>query len=221
MYMRIKALFRGDVGKLVIAAVVLHTFTYFGTRLFTSGWYHYDMTNKIDNSISFLPWTVVIYLGCYIFWAVNYTLGCTQDKKNAMIFMWTEIIAKAICLVCYVVIPTTNVRPLIEGNGIFENTMVWLYRVDAADNLFPSIHCLSSWLCFIAVRKQKRVPKAYKVISAVLAILVCISTLTTKQHVVVDVIAGVLLAEVSSKLAPGVLSITQQYRLEDYDEKYI
>ena len=89
--------------------------------------------------------------------------------------MWTEIIAKAICLVCYVVIPTTNVRPLIEGNGIFENTMMWLYRVDAADNLFSSIHCLSSWLCFIAVSKQKRVPKAYKVISAVLAIRVCLS----------------------------------------------
>ncbi len=37
---------------------------------------------------------------------------------------------------------------------------------------------------------------------------------------VVDVNAGVLLAEVSYKLAPGVLSLTQQYRLEDYDEKY-
>lgn len=29
-----------------------------------------------------------------------------------------------------------------------------------------------------------------------MAVLVCISTLTTKQHVLVDVIAGVLLAEV-------------------------
>lgn len=220
MYVRIKAFFQGDVGKLVMVAVVLHTFTYFGTRLFTSGWYHYNMTTRLDNRIPFLPCTIVIYLGCYLFWGVNYMLGCTQDKQNACVFMWTEIIAKVVCLVCYIVIPTTNVRPLIEGTGIFEKAMMWLYSIDAADNLFPSIHCLSSWLCVIAVRNQERVPKVYKVISVILAVLVCISTLTTKQHVVVDVIAGVLLAEVSYKLAPKVLNYTQNFALGEYEKKY-
>ncbi|MBR4414079.1 MAG: phosphatase PAP2 family protein [Aeriscardovia sp.] len=220
MLKKINDFFHGDVGRLVLIAIVLHTFTYFGTRLFTTGWYHYNMTTGFDNSIPFLPWTVGIYLGCYIFWAVNYMLGCTQDKENAMIFMWTEIIAKTICLVCYVVIPTTNVRPLIEGTGIFETAMLWLYSTDAADNLFPSIHCLSSWLCVIAVRNQERIPKTYKVISVILAILVCISTLTTKQHVIVDVLGGVLLAELSYKFAPKVLRLTQNYTLGEYEEKY-
>ena len=98
MLKKINDFFHGDVGRLVLIAITLHTFTYFGTRLFTSSWYHYNMTTGFDNSIPFLPWTVGIYLGCYIFWAVNYMLGCTQDKENAMIFVWTEIIAKAICL---------------------------------------------------------------------------------------------------------------------------
>ncbi len=220
MLKKIKAFFNDDVGRLALIAVVLHTFTYFGTRLFTGGWHHYDMTTMLDNFIPFVPWTVVIYLGCYIFWAANYTLGCTQDKENAMIFMWTEIIAKAICLVCYVVIPTTNIRPLIEGTSVFDKTMIWLYSADAADNLFPSIHCLTSWLCVIAVRDQDRIPKTYKVISVILAILVCISTLTTKQHVIVDVIGGVLLAELSHKFAPKVLKFTQNCTLEEYEEKY-
>ncbi len=154
MYIKIKEFLQSALGKLILAALLLHCFTYFGTRLFTTGWHHYDMTIWLDKYIPFLPCTVVIYLGSYIFWAINYTLGCTQDEENAKKFIWTEIIAKTVCLACYVIIPTTNVRPVIEGTGIFKNIMMRLYTMDAADNLFPSIHCLSSWLCIIAVRNQ-------------------------------------------------------------------
>ena len=47
----------------------------------------------------------------------------------------------------FLAIPTTNVRPNIVGNGIWENAMIWLYKIDPANNLFPSIHFLTSWLC--------------------------------------------------------------------------
>ena len=72
-----------------------------------------------------------------------------------------------------------------------------LYQVDRASNLFPSIHCLVSWLCFVGVRGKKHIPKWYQVCSCVMAIAVFVSTLTTKQHVVIDVLGGVILAEVS------------------------
>lgn len=72
-----------------------------------------------------------------------------------------------------------------------------LYQVDAADNLFPSIHCLASWLSFIAVRKNEKIPKWYRAASFLMAASVCVSTLTTKQHVLIDVAAGVGLGEFS------------------------
>lgn len=65
------------------------------------------------------------------------------------------------------------------------------------DNLFPSIHCLVSWLCWIGLRNQKQIKTGYKIFSFLMAIAICICTLTTKQHVIVDVIAAVGLAEVS------------------------
>lgn len=201
MLMKLKKFFQSTLGKLVIVAVLLHSFTYFGTRLFTTGWYHHDMTITLDGYVPLVPWTIVIYLGSYAFWAANYLLGCTQDEKNSVIFITTEIIAKAVCLICYIAIPTTNVRPIVEGSGIFEKALLGLYSIDAADNLFPSIHCLSSWICVIAVRNQDRVPKAYKVISVIIALMICVSTLTTKQHVIADVFSGVLLAEVSYMMA--------------------
>lgn len=71
----------------------------------------------------------------------------------------------------------------------------WLYSIDAADNLFPSIHCLVSWFCFLAVKGQKKIPIWYKAVSFILAVLVFLSTLFTKQHVIVDVAGGIFLAQ--------------------------
>ena len=47
----------------------------------------------------------------------------------------------------------------------------------------------------IAIRKNREISKQYKIFSVIVAVAVFISTLTTKQHVIFDVIAGVFLAE--------------------------
>ncbi len=89
-----------------------------------------------------------------------------------------------------------NKYPSGAGAGwTVELLMGFVYSVDAADNLFPSIHCLVSWFCYIGIRGKKEIPAWYRGASCVMAVLVCISTLTTKQHVLVDVFGGVALAE--------------------------
>ena len=75
--------------------------------------------------------------------------------------------------------------------------MRFVYAADPATNLFPSIHCLVSWMCFIGIRKQKHIPVWYKVFSAVFALLVFASTQFTKQHYIIDVFAGAAIAELS------------------------
>ena len=142
-----------------------------------------------------VPWTIVIYFGCYVFWAVNYYLCATQDVQERNRFFLADLLAKGVCFVLFLGIPTTNVRPEVVGDGIFDGLMRFLYAVDAADNLFPSMHCLTSWLCWIGVRQRKEMYGWYRWVSLGIAILVCISTLTTYQHVIADVIAGVMIAE--------------------------
>lgn len=172
-----------------------NSITYFGSRLLTSDWKHFNVEAILDSVIPFLPWTVSIYLSCYVFWIVNYILGVRQDRAEALRFISADFFAKTICLICFLIIPTTNVRPEVGAEGIWNRLMIWLYNTDAADNLFPSIHCLTSWFCYIAVRKNKRIPGIYVIFSLLFAISICISTLTTKQHVIVDVIGGIGLAE--------------------------
>ncbi|MBP5159414.1 MAG: phosphatase PAP2 family protein, partial [Lachnospiraceae bacterium] len=85
-----------------------------------------------------------------------------------------------------------------------------IYFFDLPNNLFPSIHSLKSWLCFAAVRDERRVPAWFKGFSFVLAVLICVSTLYTKQHVAADALAGVFVAEVFWQLAP-VLGFNKVY----------
>ena len=179
----------------LIVSATWNSITYFGSRMLTTNWNHINAEVFFDAKIPFVPWTVFIYLSCYIFWVVNYVLGCRQDREEAFRFISADFFAKTICLLCFLIMPTTNVRPEVMPEGIWNQIVIHLYNTDAADNLFPSIHCLTSWFCYIAVRKNEKIPKLYVWFSLLYAISVCISTLTTKQHVIIDVIGGVGLAE--------------------------
>ncbi|SEM42599.1 PAP2 superfamily protein [Ligilactobacillus sp. WC1T17] len=179
----------------LITVVVWNMAVYFGSRFFSTGLYHYNLTSRFDDMIPLVPWTVVIYLGCYLFWIVNYILSCQTTKAKVAQFTSADILGKTVCLIFYLCLPTTNIRPEITGTDFFSHLMLWLYQTDAADNLLPSIHCLISWLCFIGVRKLDHIPRWWKIVSLMIAILICLSTLTTKQHVIIDVLAGIFLAE--------------------------
>lgn len=170
---------------------------YLGARWIASSWHHYDMTSIVDRLVPFMPWTVSIYFGCYLFWCINYFLCAAQNPADRDRFFCADVLSKGICLLFFLMIPTTNVRPEITGGTIWDSLMKLLYQMDAADNLFPSIHCLVSWLCWIGVRKRKNLSVIYRYFSLAAAVAVCISTLTTRQHVLADVVGGILLAEIS------------------------
>ncbi len=222
---RTHSIFSNEPLVILILTLLWNQLVYCGARLIAGGWQHYDLTTAADQKIPFLPWTVVIYFGCYLFWCINYYLCAAQtnfrhfakpDQLTAQSvsernrFFCADALSKAICLFFFLVLPTTNVRPEITGTGLWAFLMRFLYQVDAADNLFPSIHCLVSWLCWIGVRRRRDLPAFYRWFSLLAAIAVCLSTLTTRQHVLADVFSGVFLAEFCYLIA-GFPCICQLY----------
>lgn len=179
----------------LIFSFVFNCLVYSGSRMIAGGWYHHNIETGVDRSIPFVPEFLVIYFGCYVFWAVNYILIARQDRRSVYQFFTGDFISRCVCLVSFLAFPTTNTRPLITGSGLWNQAALWLYSIDAADNLFPSIHCLVSWFCYLGIRGRKEIPRWYQSVSMVIALLVFASTLLTKQHVIVDVAGGVLLAE--------------------------
>ena len=180
----------------LILAFLFNTAVYEGARSIAGSWYHYNLETTLDKWIPFWAPAVSVYLGCYLFWAVNYILIARQKKEEAWQFFKGDFLSRVVCFLCFLLLPTTNVRPAVEAQGFWSRTVLWLYQVDAADNLFPSIHCLVSWFCYIGIRGRRKIPVWYRSFSCAMALLVCASTLLTKQHVFVDVIGGVFLAEI-------------------------
>lgn len=156
--------------------------------------YHY-LNTEIDNYVSLVPWTVIIYFGCYIFWGVSYIMACYQPEDEAYRFLSAHFLAEMISLIIFIAFPTAINRPVLADKNFFDKIMALLYAADRPDNLFPSLHCLVSWFCCIGVRKNKKAPLWYKIFAHVFTLAICVSTLTTKQHVFVDTISGIALAE--------------------------
>ncbi|MDF2881430.1 MAG: hypothetical protein K0R54_1987 [Clostridiaceae bacterium] len=187
--------------KPLILCVIINFTVYSGVRLFYKNRIFHDLTTIFDNRIPVVPIFVLIYFGSYLFWIVNYILISGINEDHCYRFITADLLGKLICFIIYVTFPTTNIRPDIAASGIFVNMLKFLYNIDAANNLFPSIHCLVSWYCFAGLRDCKTVPVWYRYFSLFIAIMICISTLTTKQHVIIDVLGGVILAEITWQLS--------------------
>ena len=178
----------------VLGCVLLNSLVYWGSQALNAHRELIDITTPLDAKLPFVPGWVFIYVGSFLFWAIGYVLMARQERWFSI--MTGEVLAKLLCGVLFVLIPSTNVRPEILGDGLAESLMALIYRLDPPLDLFPSIHCLESWMCVIGLWNRLEIPRWYQIFSLCFAILVCISTLLTYQHVLADVFAGVLLAQV-------------------------
>lgn len=180
----------------LIFSFLFNCLVYSGSKVVAGGWYHHNIESSLDLKLPFVPEFLVIYFGCYLFWALNYILIARQDRKSVYQFFTADFLSRCVCLVFFLAFPTTNTRPVITGRGFWNKAVLWLYSIDSADNLFPSIHCLVSWFCYLGIRKRKEIPLWYQRTSMIIAFFVFVSTLLTKQHVIIDVIAGAVLAQI-------------------------
>lgn len=180
----------------LLFSLVFNCLVYSGARMIAGGWQHHNMEIGLDGKIPLIPQFIIIYFGCYLFWCINYILIARQERESVYRFFTGEFISRCICFVIFLAYPTTNVRPVIPENGFWNQAMLFLYSIDAADNLFPSIHCLISWFCYLGIRGRKEIPRWYQIGSLFFAFAVFASTVFTKQHVLVDILGGVLVAEV-------------------------
>ena len=177
--------------------VISNLVVYYGARMLNA-WLnrpYLNMTGALDGLVPAVPAFSIIYVIAFPFWYITYFLICRSDRERCWRLVVTDVAAKLLCGVIFILVPTTNVRPEITGSGLGEMILNMIYASDAPDNLFPSIHCLESWICFLAIRDEEKVPAWIKTAAFVLAFLICLSTLFTKQHVFVDMIAGVMIAD--------------------------
>ena len=157
----------------------------------------YDLTSALDVQFPFRPGWIWVYIATFLFWVYQYTTVARESPERACRLAAADFVAKLVCFLCFVITPTFNVRPEVTTGGATGFLMRFIYWIDTPTNLFPSIHCFVAWLGtrFLYDTKNLRRPVFTRIVCTVGSILVFLSTLYTRQHVLLDVVAGIAVAE--------------------------
>lgn len=152
----------------------------------------------LDRAWPLVPAWSIVYGALYVFLIMLPIFVVRDDallKKtmNAYVFIW--ITAYVFFFFLY---PTAAPRPIeVTGKGFGVWGLRALYGADPPYNCFPSLHVAHS---FVSALACTRVHRRLGSLALSFAGLVALSTVFTKQHYVLDVVTGILLAFVAYAL---------------------
>lgn len=195
----------------LLLALLWNMLAYYGGAAISAALPRLRLSLPIDAQIPLLPWTVSVYIYSYIFWAVNYTLAARCGERCAYRVFCADFLSKCLSFVFFIALPCTIDRPEITGGGVWCFLLRLIYRADAPYNLFPSIHCIASYFSAMGILREKSVPLLYRVFSLLLMLAIFASTVTTKQHVFLDIIGGVVFAALLFRIS-GIDAVWQRYQ---------
>jgi len=142
-----------------------------------------------EDQIPLIPETTLVYLSLFLYVVIS-SLLLPRHALNqaAIIFMYILIFHTLV----FIFFPTIYPRSeLASQTGIFNWIMNTIHTLDAPRNCFPSLHVsLPFTLAFVWKKIDKRVGNIFIFWS----ILIAISTLTTKQHYILDVFGAIFIS---------------------------
>ena len=157
------------------------------------GEYH-DVQLKCDRKIPLQSQWVYIYILWYPLIAVYplYLYSCSERLYIACIAAAVADILGS--MVVYVLFPTSFQRPVPSGVTLSDKILCKIYLADYKGlNCMPSMHCSMCYIIMcssVITSANGFMPISVCLCIVVLALLIILSTLFTKQHVLADVIAA-------------------------------
>src|SRR5258708_1576110 len=148
----------------------------------------------LDRAWPLQPGWMLVYGSLYLFIVVLPLMVVRQREllRRAMLAFLTVMIVSYVGFLLY---PTAAPRPAhVFGDGFSAWSLRRTYSVDPLYNCFPSLHVAYA---FVSALTCFRVHRGVGAVAGLWAALIGVSTLFAKQHYVVDVIAGALLAYVA------------------------
>lgn len=155
-----------------------------------------DLSLPLDHMIELRPAWVVPYVLAYVYWIFGYIAVSRVSRERCRMLCRADYISKLIAAICFIMLPTTLPRDPISG-GVFEWALNIIYTLDTPYNLFPSMHCLFSWLLAREMMDIKQFRPAVRWGAVFFSFAVFASTVFTRQHFLIDIPAGVLTAEIA------------------------
>lgn len=168
---------------------------YFITKLFLNN--EFVLNNLLDDQIPFVPYFIYFYISWYILLFLVPMIYMKYDKKTLKKYTYTNFISVLVCGIIFIIFPTTINRPNIEVTSITTWLVNTIYYFDTpAVNCLPSIHSLICFI-FILCNIKANIKTSYKCIIDILSVLIILSTLFIKQHVIYDVLSAFIVSSIT------------------------
>lgn len=152
----------------------------------------------LDRVIPFWPVSGVLYFAAFVFLLLTF-IALWAERERAMRFLYACLFAQLVGMLCFLLWPTTYPRQLYpppSSTGALGAALVaWCRSHDRAVNCLPSLHVSTVMICILALRGSR-----WFLPALLAAVPLALSTLTFKQHYVLDVMAGAALGGLAGAL---------------------
>lgn len=191
---------RRDLTLVAGLATALHGLVYLLANHYPRGGVRLLPLSAVDLAVPFWPWTVFVYLSDYLLLFVAFQ--CCRTRASADRFLFAEFFVIAAATLTHWAYPVAFPRALFplpaDLMALPATAMTLLRTFDAETSCLPSLHVAAALLAPLLISRDA--PRAFPWLLG-WAVLVALSTLTTKQHYALDVVAGALLGVLTSLVA--------------------
>ena len=147
----------------------------------------YDLGVPLDSAIPLLPWTLPIYASLYVVAPLGSLFIDGETFRHGMRAL---MLVALMCFAGFVLVPAAYPRPDITHlDSIWRPALQFYYENDPPTNTFPSLHVATATIMAWMLRTSRA-----RAIWWTWCGLIALTTLTTKQHFIVDVVGGIAVA---------------------------
>jgi len=162
------------------------------------GFVAWDPHTVVDDALPALPWTLVLYLSFDLLFVAAAFSAPRDDRGRTelVLFVQALVVVGALSFAVFLLLPCdVPIRsdPALH-TGAFAAAFSWLHKSDPPWNAWPSLHVSQTLMCTAAIARWRTADRPWlRFALGLVGLAIALSTLTTKQHFLFDVLTGAVL----------------------------
>ena len=161
----------------------------------------HDVSCRLDEKIPFWTPGILIYVLWFPLIAIFPLTLFAVDQECYISYMMAIIVDIVLSCIVYLAYPSSFQRP-VPPDSFTGKIVAILYHLDyTGKNCMPSMHCSMCFIIMYFALQVMGTATGLYVAFFILAVLIVISTVLTKQHVIIDVVTGFIAAVIAIGIA--------------------
>ncbi len=156
------------------------------------------LKSELDNKIPFITAFIYPYISWYLMLFLVPIIIYINKPQNFYSYTATSIFAIITAFIIFVIFPTTVNRPEVIIDDFTTYVTHLVFSMDAPPVCcLPSMHCALCFLFILYTINIKELKPNIRILITIWSLVITISTLYIKQHVIYDILASIILVFIS------------------------